>query len=68
MTKIFLFVCIAGAAPGTPNYLCKQHQMPDVKTCERALETMKAIPQNATSDKESRLFAYCAPEGKWHKP
>lgn len=66
--EIFLFVCVAGAAPGTPNYLCKQHQMPSMDACAAAVQTFKATPNQATSDKESRVFLYCAPEGNWHKP
>jgi hypothetical protein len=60
---IFLFVCVAGAAPGTPNFLCRQHPMPTFEACTKAIETMRFTPANATHDKESRVFAYCAPEG-----
>lgn len=66
---IYLFVCVAGSAPGTPNFLCKQHRMPDMDVCQRAVQnTVRASLNNATSDKESRVFFYCAPEGKWSNP
>ena len=68
VAETFLFVCVAGAAAGTPNYLCKQHLMPSIEACVQATQTFKASPNNATSDKESRVFIYCAPEGNWHKP
>jgi len=67
-TVIFLFVCVAGAAPGTPNFLCQQHKMNDMATCVQASNTFKASPNNATSDKESRVFVYCASDAKWSKP
>lgn len=69
MLEIFLFVCVAGAAPGTPNYLCKQHKMADMQQCVQAAQTFKATTQDsATREKESRVFLYCAPEGNWHDP
>lgn len=60
---VFLFVCVAGAAPGTPNFLCRQHPMPTLDACIKAIETARFTPTNATHDKESRVFAYCAPDG-----
>jgi hypothetical protein len=62
---LFLHVCIAGAAAGTPNYLCKSHQMPDAATCAAAVSTMKIAPLDATKEKDVRVFAYCAPYGFW---
>jgi hypothetical protein len=63
---VFLFVCVAGAAPGTPNFLCRQHQMPSMAMCEQAAKTFNATPVNATREKDSRVFIYCATEGEWH--
>lgn len=69
MLEIFLFVCVSGAALGTPNYLCKQHKMQDMQQCVQAAQTFKATTQDtATKEKESRVFLYCAPEGNWHEP
>lgn len=66
MTEIFLHVCIAGAAAGTPNYLCKMHLQPDEAQCHRAIQSMRIAPLDASKEKDVRVFAYCAPEGKWH--
>ena len=69
MLEVFLYVCVAGAAPGTPNFLCKQHKMPDFNQCAQAVRVFQSTTQhNPTSDKESRVFLYCAPEGNWHEP
>lgn len=65
--EIFFFVCVAGAAPGTPNYMCRQHEMPDMETCVQASATFRTSASVAPSDRESRVFSYCAPAGEWAK-
>ena len=64
LSAFFLHVCVAGAASGTPNYLCKMHPM-DAGTCWATLERMRIEPK-APAEKDVRVFAYCAPEGAFH--